>query len=165
MQALSGNWEFVSWNPQGRAADIVRLRLIDFPAGDLSGTWEETSAPGYRGVALNGTECLGCGGRPGVYWNEFGVSGEATSTSFEIVIQNNRGSSVRGGLGRPPAAATKYGCEPLNVTTWNGLNGRGPGEPDLFIVYGASSLLFYRPNVYQVAAVGAPIKPVCVGER
>ncbi len=58
---LAGAWWYVGHSAGGRAVDVVRLDLIDFPAGSLHGTWTEGAAPGYDSFGLNATECLGCG--------------------------------------------------------------------------------------------------------
>jgi hypothetical protein len=164
--ALAGKWEFVGWanpNPaEDEAVDIVRLDLVDFPAGHLSGTWEETALPRYASIALNGTECLGCNGPPSTYWNEFDVTGETTASFFILTVANERitatgsvGSQFRGGLGRPPAAARAYGCTPASLRRLS----------TLFLIESASAYVFFRffrPNAYKAASVGAQIHPLCI---
>ncbi len=157
VSSLAGKWEFVGWasvknNTEDEAVDIVRLDLVDFPAGHLSGSWEETDLRGWQSVALNGTECEGCGGPPGTYWNEFQVTGYATRSFFSITLENNGQSVFQGGLGNPPAAATAYGCFPVL---------RQHTDARMFLVNGANAYRFFRPNAWSVASVGTQIHPPC----
>jgi hypothetical protein len=147
--SLSGQWWYVGYSELDRIIDVVRLDLIDFPAGTLHGSWTESVAPGYSSVGLNGTECLGCNGAPGAYSNSFDLTGSGTPSSFSIQIGNNAGETLTGALGALPAgAAHAYGCTPPT--------GR---LGDLFLVDGSALILFYRPAAYsgQIIGVGAPV--------
>ncbi|HTV10352.1 MAG TPA: hypothetical protein VME20_00690 [Acidimicrobiales bacterium] len=156
---LAGAWWYVGHSAGGRAVDVVRLDLIDFPAGTLHGTWTETVAPKYQSVALNGTECLGCGGPAGTYWNSFSVTGSGTTKSFSLMVEDNSQMEFSGGLGTLPSGASKwYGCTPAGGAIMPGGYTTGDAA-DLFLVDGSSLIVFYRPAAYsgQTVGVGRPI--------
>ena len=117
--SVAGHWIYVGWSAtKHRIVDVVRLDLINFPLGTLSGTWTEGTAPHYTSLGLNGTECLGCGGPPGIDWNSFDVtgSGDTYTDAYAIRIDNNSGEQLLGGLGvLPPAVKDGTGARPTTV--------------------------------------------------
>ncbi len=158
---LAGAWWYVGHSSGGHIVDVVRLDLIDFPAGTLHGTWTETVAPGYQSIGLNGTECLGCGGPPGTYWNSFSVAGSGGPKSFSIQVSNNSSPQFTGGLGTLPAGAAKwYGCTPLAGALMPEGYTRG-NSADLFLVDGSNLVVFYRPAAYRGATIGVGAKATC----
>ena len=149
---LGGQWEFVGFSsgegsnaaPSGEAIDIVHLTLVDFPPGHLTGSWVESAAPGYEpGLALDGTECVGCNGVAGAYSDNFSVSGQVQGSTFTIEVENEGGSTFSGALGNStPYGATRYGCLP------------SASEGELFLVSGSSAYLFFRPQGFPSVAIG-----------
>jgi len=144
---IGGQWEHVGFSGSGEAVDVVHLTLVNFPPGHLTGSWTETAAPGYQpGLALNGTECVGCNGVAGAYHDDFGVVGAIQGSTFTIEVQNDGGSTFSGALGgTTPYGATRYGCSPSVPT----------GE--MFLVSGSSAYLFFRPQDFPGVAVGRQV--------
>lgn len=145
---VGGQWEYVGFSQSNEAVDIVRLTLVDFPPGHLTGSWSESAAPGFQpGLALNGTECAGCNGVAGAYSDDFSIVGSVQGGTFTIEVENNGGSSLSGALGNStPYGATRYGCGPSVQT----------GE--LFLVSGSSAYLFFRPQGFPGVAVGRQVR-------
>jgi hypothetical protein len=146
-KVIGGDWEYVGFTHSREAVDVVHLTLVNFPAGHLTGSWIETTAPGYQpGLALNGTECVGCNGVAGAYHDDFDVVGAVEGSTFTIEVQNDRGSTFSGALGNAtPYGATRYGCVPVGAT----------GE--MFLVTGSSAYLLFRPQGFPGVAVGRQV--------
>jgi hypothetical protein len=132
---IGGSWEYLGFSASGEVVDIVLLTLVDFPPGQLTGSWSETAAPGYTSLALNGTECAGCNGVAGAYANDFNVTGVVHASTFSIEVQDNYNASFSGALGKAvPYGATSYGCVPLN------------SAEEMFLVSGSSAYDFFQPR-------------------
>jgi len=132
---IGGSWEYLGFSASGEVVDIVLLTLVDFPPGQLTGSWSETAAPGYTSLALNGTECAGCNGVAGAYANDFNVTGVVHGSTFSIDVQDNYNASFSGALGKAvPYGATSYGCVPLN------------SSEEMFLVSGSSAYDFFQPG-------------------
>jgi hypothetical protein len=144
---IGGQWEYVGFLGSGEAIDVVRLTLVNFPPGHLTGSWSETAAPRYQpGLALNGTECAGCNGVVGAYHDEFGVVGSVQGGTFTIEVQNDGDSNFSGALGNAtPYGAIRYGCGPIATTA------------EMFLVSGSSAYLFFRPQGFPGVAVGRQV--------
>ena len=84
---------------------------------DTSGNWsgyawtEESTISG--GIALNGTECLGCQ-VGGVYYNRFPVTGSIDKAAFTIEIHDASHLVLHGGLGPNLPPGPQIGCEVAN---------------------------------------------------
>lgn len=150
---IGGAWEFVGFStgqgahaaPAGQAVDVVHLTLVNFPAGHLSGTWNEATVPYYSSLALNGTECIGCNGVAGAYANSFSVTGSVSGGTFTIQIEDNGNVVFSGALGSStPYGTHRYGCAPV------------AGTQSLFLVADSSAYMFYRPSQFPGVAVGRP---------
>ena len=152
---VAGPWEWVGFSAQHVAVDIVRLDLVDFPPGHLTGSWSETVAPGYEpGLALDGGECLGCNGVPGAYHDEFSVGGKLLKgLDFTVIVGNDSATAFIGSLGRSvPYGATPYGCSPYTPM-------RGEGE--MFLVQSSAAYLFFRPGEFGQPAPSVGHSVVC----
>jgi hypothetical protein len=169
--SAAGHWIYVGWSgTKHRVVDVVRLDLIDFPRGTLSGTWTEGTAPGYTSLGLNGTECIGCGGRPGIYWDSFGVTGSAgkygLKAGFTIRIDNNSDEELVGGTGPfPPAGEGWHGCTPVDGAQMPE-GGDSGAAADLFLLpntpaKGNDAYVFYRQAAYNGETIGIGAKVRC----
>ena len=128
---IGGEWEFVG-SQNGEIVVIMRLHLVDFPPGHLTGSLSATALPGY-GTSFGGAF-------------SFSVVGRVQDKTFILTVENGYNSSASGGLGNvTPYGATRIGCSPLF-----------PAQA-MFLVINAHALVFYRPQSFLGVGLGQHI--------
>ncbi len=114
VSGLAGRWEYVGVQPGCRggcfitpnggyyAVDIVRLTIVDFPAGTLSGTWQEATC--VRNGRWYQIADLSLPAHPdnGPAHDDFEISGNGSPSSFAI-------QGFAGGTRALPFGVSGYG--------------------------------------------------------
>jgi hypothetical protein len=143
---LAGGWEFGAPLPSKGYLifDVVHLTLVGRPAGHLTGSWSEGAIPPLNtGLALNGTECLGCQ-IPGEYYDRFTVTGTVHGSSFRIEVHDSQHLVFKGGLGPHMPSGALIGCEP-----GTGMDAGIDGT--LYLRFQGQSLVFWPSSFYSVS--------------
>ena len=128
---IGGQWELVG-SKNGEVVVIMRLHLVDFPPGHLTGSLSSTVVAGY--------------GTPSGGNFSFNVVGHAQDKMFMLTVENGGNTSASGGLGKAtPYGATRIGCSPLF-----------PAQA-MFLVINADAFVFYRPQSFLGVSLGQHI--------
>jgi hypothetical protein len=129
----------------------VRLTIVDFPTGTLSGTWQEVTCVvndrWYQVVGLDLPENT----RNGPAHEDFAITGSGTPSSFTINVTTDTDNTFSGGLGVLPFGVSGYGLwYPDRLPKEN-------SRPRLFLLTGGSkAAVFYPASDYNpMGACGA----------
>jgi hypothetical protein len=143
VEGLSGQWEHVTWLAGGEAVTIVRLTLIDFPVGTLSGSWQEVDCVvdgQFWPMGINPDNPI----EPNAakVTDTFSVQGKGNPGTFSISLDDYPPETYLGGRGNPPyGTAHSYGFRPWRETS------------KLFLLDSGDAFMFYPQS--QFPKIGA----------
>ncbi len=139
--SLAGQWEFLNALPghgsKYRLIEKIVVNIVQWPDGELAGTWHQRIAPGWSDNIL--------GNQDGSQLSGFMDFDNSHSFTLDTLAGLNATDFTGTFLSNPPAGISLDGCEPPGLPRT---------APYMFLVDNTSGYLFLRPALYHNASIG-----------